>query len=224
MPPFSTRAIEFYSGLKINSDLPRGIEVLDPYKNPEVQSVLKAFFQKYYHDGKKRQILFGINPGRFGAGVTGITFTDPLRLEEDCGIPNPFGNRQELSSRFVYEVIRVMGGPAQFFERFFLSAVSPLGFIRSGRNLNYYDEPDLLDALQDFILTSVHRQLDLGILRDRVFSLGEGKNYRYLQKLNLEHGLFGEIVPLPHPRWVMQYRYKKRDQYLHSYVEALSGA
>jgi len=68
-----------------------------PYKDEEVKRVTGVFFKKYYNDRKHRTLILGINPGRFGAGVTGLTFTDPIRLEAECGIPNKFDKKQELS-------------------------------------------------------------------------------------------------------------------------------
>lgn len=222
MNSFGEKAIDFYTHLKIDSELPEGVGVLDPYLNPEAQSIIHSFFNKYYRDGDERIVILGINPGRFGAGITGITFTDPIRLDEVCGIPNSFEKRSELSSRFVYEVIHAIGGAEEFFSRFYLSAICPLGFIRSGKNLNYYDDRELEGALKEFILSTLNRQIQMGIRRDFAICLGEGKNYKYLRKLNQEQGIFDEILALPHPRWVMQYRYKSKDEYIQSYLEALS--
>lgn len=222
MKTFGDRAIEFYSDLSLSGTLPEGVDVLNPYRDPEVMSIVGSFFRKYYCSDRDRIILLGINQGRFGAGITGITFTDPVRLEKDCGIPNPFDKRSELSSRFVYDVVHAFGGVDSFFSKFFLSAVSPLGFVRSGRNLNYYDDRGLENALKDFISTTLNRQCDLGVRRDIAICLGEGKNYKYLQRLNMETGLFGEILPLPHPRWVMQYRFKRKDEYIRAYLETLN--
>lgn len=222
MKSFGEKAIEFYSELCIPGQLPAGVEVLNPYKEPEVLSIVRDFFQKFYSEGPDRVIILGINPGRFGAGITGITFTDPVRLEKDCSIPNSFEKRPELSSsRFIYEVIHAFGGTGDFFNKFFLSAVSPLGFIKSGKNLNYYDEKGLEDALKEFIINTLRRQCELGIRRDKAICLGEGKNLNYLRKLNRETGLFGDILPLPHPRWVMQYRYKRRNEFIQRYIELM---
>jgi hypothetical protein len=223
MKTFGDRAIAFYSELEIREKMPEGVEVMNPYREPGVMSVIGRFFRKFYRDNRERVILLGINPGRFGAGVTGITFTDPLRLEKNCGISNSFTKRPELSSGFVYEVIRAFGGVDEFFGHFFLSAVSPLGFTRSGKNLNYYDEPALEDALKEFIHATLKKQAGLGIRRDKVLCLGEGKNFRYLQKLNRETGLFTEILTLPHPRWVMQYRYRRRDEFIREYLGLLKS-
>ncbi len=223
MSQFGNKAIEFYSNLNFNTELPQGIELLDPFVNPETQSIVQSFYSKFFCDDRERIMLLGINPGRFGAGVTGIAFTDPIRLEDACGIPNNFEKRSELSSRFVYEIIHAFGGAEEFYSRFYLSAVCPVGFVRSGRNLNYYDDKELENSLRGFILSTLNQQLRMGISRDRVFCLGEGKNYKYLQELNNEVGLFNEITALPHPRWVMQYRYKKKEEYIQSYLEELSN-
>ena len=221
MKTFGEGAIEFYSDLEIPEKLPEGVEILNPYQNPEVKSIVGEFFRKFYNEGQERVIMLGINPGRFGAGITGITFTDPARLENECGIPNSFDKRSELSSRFVYDVIHAFGGVQPFFNGFFLSAVSPIGFVKSGKNLNYYDEKNLEEALKDFIVSSLRRQCELGIRRDRAVCLGEGKNFKYLQKLNREINLFGEIIPLPHPRWVMQYRFKQKEAFIKAYLDVL---
>ena len=221
MSTFADKAIDFYSSLRIKTSLPAGSIILNPYDNPAVQIIVSDFFKSFYNDKQERVILLGINPGRFGAGITGITFTDPVRLEKDCHIPNPFEKRTELSSRFIYDVISNYGGCQAFYQRFFLSAVSPLGFIRDGRNLNYYDDRDLEKACGEFIESSLRDQLKLGIRSDKAICLGEGKNMKYLERLNRELRLFEEIIPLPHPRWIMQYRFKGKEAFIGKYLEVL---
>jgi len=105
------RILDYHFQLRPDWELPEGVELLFPYDRPETRAAMTAFYQKYYDDRDGRVFLFGINPGRFGAGVTGIPFTDPVRLQADCGIPNPFRERAELSSDFVYRVVRALGGP-----------------------------------------------------------------------------------------------------------------
>jgi hypothetical protein len=221
MKTFAEKAIDFYSKLRIENALPAGSRILNPYDNPEVKLIVRAFFTRFYDDRQPRTVLLGINPGRFGAGITGITFTDPVRLERFCQIPNPFEKKAELSSRFIYDVISAYGGCQPFFNRFFLSAVSPLGFVRKGRNLNYYDDRELENALGKFIKSTLLKQLELGIRRDRAICLGAGKNLKFLEKLNRDMNLFREIIPLPHPRWVMQYRYKRKEEFIAEYLKTL---
>lgn len=221
MKTFADRAIHFYDNLQFKTSLPAGTEILNPYDNPAVKDIVRAFFTGFFNDQQDRLVILGINPGRFGAGITGITFTDPVRLEEDCQISNSFEKRAELSSRFIYEVISSYGGCQAFYKHFFLSAVSPLGFVRGGKNLNYYDDRELESALGKFIESTLRGQLELGIRRDKAVCLGEGKNMKYLEKMNAKLDLFTEIISLPHPRWIMQYRFKRKEEFLEKYLEVL---
>ena len=95
---FAKRTLRFYKSLSIKDGLPEDIKVLNPYKKPKVIDFCQSFYNKYYSDNKGRRLILGINPGRFGAGVTGIPFTDPIRLEEKCGITNNFIKRPEYIS------------------------------------------------------------------------------------------------------------------------------
>ncbi len=218
----SHKLLDFYFSLSLKVVLPDGVTVMNPYEQQEVKHIVEQFYNKFFNDNDSRIPLFGINPGRFGAGVTGITFTDPIRLKKDCGIPNFFDERQELSSIFVYEFINAYGGPETFYARFFLSAVSPLGFIKDGKNINYYDNRGLQSALNDFIIRTLQEQISICGHPDIVICLGEGKNYKYLTSINKERCFFKEIIPLPHPRWIMQYRYRKRQEYIKRYVEIMN--
>ena len=221
MTLLSEKLIRFYTDLPAELDLPDDVGLMNPYRTEEVRRIVSEFFKRYYSDTEERIPLVGINPGRFGAGITGITFTDPLRLEKICGISNSFSKRQELSSVFIYDFISSFGGAEAFFSKFFLSAVFPLGFTRKGKNLNYYDDRYLLELLDEQIAESIRMQLEIIGNPDTIICLGEGKNYKYLVKLNQRLQLVKEIIPLPHPRWVMQYRYKRREEYISAYLTAV---
>ena len=101
MTLLSDRLIRFYLERPEVPDLPPGIELMNPYRNEEVRRIVTRFYECFYADTNPRIPLVGINPGRFGAGITGITFTDPIRLATVCGISNTFSKRQELSSVFI---------------------------------------------------------------------------------------------------------------------------
>lgn len=163
-------------------------------------------------------MVIGINPGRFGGGVTGIPFTDPIRLHQDCGIDNPWSKKQELSSVFIYEMIKAFGGVTSFYNHFYISAVSPLGFTLNNKNLNYYDDKELIKQIKPFVIDCMEQQLQFGIDTRVAFCLGDGKNFKYLSRLNDEMKWFKSIVPLSHPRFIMQYRLKKKDEYISFYV------
>ena len=217
----SDKLRNFYFNLRLSRPLPGGVEVMNPYTQSHVREVCSQFFNKYFFDNNKRILILGINPGRFGAGVTGITFTDPIRLEKECGIQNNFKKRPEVSSVFIYDMIRAYGWPSEFYSKFILSAISPLGFTKARKNINYYDNSKLASALNDFIIGTLKQQISIAGFSEKVVCLGEGKNYKYLDRLNNEYHLFNEIISLPHPRWIMQYNYKKRMNYIHEYVRIL---
>lgn len=217
----SDKLRDFFFNLHLDIPLPAGVEVMNPYSVSHVRDICSQFFEKYFSDDRKRILLLGINPGRFGAGVTGITFTDPIRLDQECGIRNDLPKKPELSSVFIYEIIREFGGPAEFYSHFLLSAICPLGFISSGKNINYYDSKHLSFVLRDFIADTLKQQFSIAGSPDTAICLGEGKNYDYLTSLNKDLQLFKEIIPLPHPRWIMQYRFRKKSDYMLEYLRIL---
>ena len=223
MNSLAHKIISFLHSLRVEFSLPEGIEVMNPYLSGDVKKVTSAFYRKFYNDNIPRTMILGINPGRFGAGVTGISFTDPIRLAEDCGIPNPFKKRQENSSVFIYDMIRAFGGCDIFYKKFYITAVCPLGFTFQGKNLNYYDRKDLESALGDFIIEKLKVQLDMGMYRETAFCIGGGKNFDFLKKLNKAGNYFDKIIPLPHPRFVMQYRYRQKEQFVQDYIQILSS-
>jgi len=208
-------------GLQADIPLPDGVEWLFPYDDPETKRCMTEFYGRYYGDDAERTILLGINPGRFGAGVTGVPFTDPLLLESECQIPNDFHKRRELSSAFVYEFIHALGGVELFYLNFYITSVCPLGFIRDGKNYNYYDSRALQEAVMPMILDNLNAQISFGANTEVAYSMGKGKNFKFLKALNDKHALFGEVIALPHPRWVMQYRLKSKDTFVEEYVHTL---
>ena len=113
----------YFESLEV-PNVPSQYDVMNPYQQVETMQVVKSFLTKYYDDEKERTLLFGINPGRFGSGVTGISFTDPVRLKSVLNIEHDFDMRAELSSQFIFEVIEAYGANP-FFQNFFISAVYP---------------------------------------------------------------------------------------------------
>ena len=222
---FADKVISFYKGLEFNGSLPEGISIMNPFKdNPQIIPVISQFYGRFYNDERTRNLILGINPGRFGAGVTGIPFTDSRRLTEKCGITIPGLHSFETSSVFIYEMIDCYGGTEKFYSDFFISSIVPLGFTsvnKPGRqvNYNYYDSKELTDAVYIFIVDSLQKQLQFGIAREVCFCLGSGKNFKFLLQLNSDLKLFGKIVPLEHPRYIMQYKSKKKQEYIAKYIE-----
>ncbi|MEX2233264.1 MAG: uracil-DNA glycosylase family protein [Cyclobacteriaceae bacterium] len=219
---FAENVLKFYSDLRIRDPLPDGIGVLNPYQDAATFEVCRNFYGKFYNDNLKRFLILGINPGRYGAGITGVPFTDPVKLEAIFGIETSFLKKRELSADFIHAMIDAFGGAEKFFSKFFINSVSPLGFIQSGKNLNYYDTPALKKAVEPFIRESIKHLVGLNIDRSVAFCLGEGENYKYLQKLNEEQRFFHRIIPLAHPRFIMQYKRKHLAHYVKDYVQKLN--
>lgn len=223
---YADHILEFNARLEYQGKLPEGIRILNPFReNPQIQALTEAFYHRFYGDCRTRKLILGINPGRLGAGATGIPFTDSKRLEDPCGIDPGSLQTHEPSSVFVYEVIAAMGGPTAFYNKFYINSVCPLGFVRRNArgnwvNCNYYDYPELYQAVKPFILENLRRQVGLGVDSAICIALGR-KNAKYLHALNAEQPLFDRIVALDHPRYIVQYRSREMDAYVDRYREAL---
>lgn len=223
----SDRIKTFNRNLRLDTPLPEGIGVMNPFQeSAQALRISEQFYDAYYADDRKRYLILGINPGRLGAGATGVPFTDTKRLASACGLPYEGLHTHEPSSDYVYRMIDAYGGVRAFYDQFFINSISPLGFVKqqeSGKavNYNYYDSRALTEAVRPFIVDCLHALIDLGMYTDTVFCLGKGKNYTFLQRLNKELSLFGEVIPLEHPRFVIQYRRKQMDDYIAAHVAIL---
>lgn len=223
---FGQQVIAFNKQLDLNIKLPSQIKVLHPYKdNPEVIPIATKFYDTFYNDSNKRKLILGINPGRLGAGATGIPFTDTKRLKSYCNIETSF-QLHEPSSVFVYEVIDAYGNTEGFYKNFYISSVCPLGFViedakGSVKNYNYYDSASLTKKVTPFIKKTIEAQLAFGIDTEKVFCMGTGKNFKFLKAFNEKYNFFNQVIPLEHPRYVMQYKSKSKLLYIDKYLKAL---
>lgn len=207
--------------------LPNGVGVLDPFNGEhgdEVRRIVTAFHRKYYSDDRPRVLMLGINPGRLGAGSTGLSFTDTKRCESDLGIPVKGIRTHEPSSDFFYRMVRAAGGADAFYRKVYVHAVCPLGFVKEGVNLNYFDDKALELAVTPFVEHWLRTLVSCGMRTDLVFCIGTGKNSAYFTKLNERRGLFKRIIALEHPRYVMQYKAKSLEAYLKKYLKVLAEA
>ena len=220
----SEELIHFYQSLRPPKNLPKGIGILFPQNDPQVIGLVKKFFTKYFKDDNPRRLLLGINPGRFGAGITGVNFTAPKQLKEVCGIDHHLDLRSELSAEFIYDMIHEYGGVKKFYQDWFIGSVCPLGFIKNGKNINYYDDKKLMEAVSPFIVDCINKLVAIGFSTDKCLCIGGEKNFKFLSGLNNEYKWFKEIVPLPHPRFILQYRRKQKDQFIQQYLSALQLA
>jgi hypothetical protein len=220
---FADRVLSFYKNVSIDTSLPKGVEVLNPYQHLQTFDLCAQFYKKFYNDNQKRTAILGINPGRFGAGLTGIPFIDPVKLEKLCGIKNDLPKKSELSADFIHMVITEYGGLQKFYSNYFFNSISPLGFIQDGKNMNYYDTPELVKSLEKFIIKSLSQLVGLGIDREVAYCLGEGSNFKYFSKINESEKIFKKIIPMAHPRFIMQYKRKQLLFYIDDYLKKLKN-
>ena len=217
----------FNRRLDITCPLPDGISVMNPYRDyGHVLHWTDAFYKRFYGDLNPRRLILGINPGRLGAGQTGIPFTDSKRLWTYFRLGSPDELTHEASAAFVYRMIDAYGGVNEFYGRFLVSSICPLGFVqdKNGKqiNYNYYDSAQLQKAVTPFIVQCMEEQLSCSIDSSVVYCLGTGKNYKFLAQLNEEHKWFHAIVPLEHPRFIMQYKSSRVEEYIQKYLKAFS--
>ena len=225
-PTFADKVIAFNRNLRYSGSLPEGFRVLNPFfDHPKTVEVMQAFYKKYYDDWQPRRFIIGINPGRHGAGITGIPFTDTKRLESICGIPMPSAHTHEVSSVFIYDMIAAYGGAELFYRHFYINSPFPLAIIRQNRegvwlNANYYDEKELFEMVSEFMIASLKQHIALGLDCSQVYVLGK-KNADFIRKLNKKTTLFDQIAVLEHPRYIQQYRSKERESYIKKYLQVL---
>jgi hypothetical protein len=230
-PTFGEKVSQFNRQLEYSgAALPSGIRIMNPFREFEQTLIISdEFYHKYYNDHDTRLLIFGINPGRFGGGLTGIPFTDPKRLMSECNIPFKGKITHEPSSVFIYEMIDAFGGVKEFYKKFYINSICPLGFTKLNeqgkeKNYNYYDSKELISSVNDFIIDNIKKQISMGVRTDVSFCFGTGKNEKYLKELNEEHHFFKRIIALEHPRFIMQYKSVKKQEYINKYITQFRAA
>lgn len=224
---FGKKVIGFNRNSHYKGKLPTGFKVINPFiDNPETNNITEQFYHKFYADSNKRKFIVGINPGRHGAGVTGIPFTDTKRLESECGIKMHSAHTHEVSSVFMYNMITQFGGVEAFYKQFYINSPFPFAIVRktkSGKwvNANYYDSSVLFESLKNYMISTLKELINLGLDTSQVYVLGV-KNARFIHKLNKEAKLFGDVKVLEHPRYIQQYKFKEKQTYIDKYILTLN--
>jgi len=221
------KIISFNKSLEYSGKLPPGVKIMNPFReSTEAIEISTRFYMKYYDDTRTRRFIMGINPGRHGAGITGVPFTDTKRMESHCEIPVKGFRSHELSSVFVYDMIDAFGGPKRFYGVYYINSGCPLGFVKVNKrgrqvNYNYYDDSQLYKLVKPFIVDSINKHLAIGLEKEIAFCLGTGKNFKYLSEINSEYNYFNKIIPLEHPRYIMQYKSKEKQEYINKFLHLL---
>ena len=173
---------------------------------------ISAFWKKFYGNSVPRIMICGINPGRLGAGKTGVPFLDFASLSQL--IPGIDRHDSENSASFFFEVVKSFGAES-FFKTFYVTNFSSVGYVKDGVNFNYNDLPQVA-------LETVERNFlaEIAIVEPtHVISLGR-EVHRSVRKL-LPPGIDCSLY-LPHPSWIATYRSNEVGYWVQRYREVLS--
>ena len=225
------KILNFYDELsKVDIKLPSGFKLINPYNGlnkEKINDIANRFYNKFYNDNIPRRLIIGSSPARRGTALTGVPYEDIEHLQNITGVYLDKFYVNKSSSNFLYDVIEEFGGSDKFYSKFYMNFVCPLGIVRinfNGKevNCNYYENKKVQDILYSFIVESIKKQVEFGIDTSVVYCIGSGENYSFLTKLNNEYKWFNKIIPLEHPRFIMQYNSKKRPEYMKKYLDALN--
>ncbi len=229
---FADSVLEFNEWLaNISLALFGNYSISNPFndKNKEqIKKLTNAFYNKYYNDNNKRYLILGSSPARKGTATTGIPFEDASHLYKETGIMIDNFYINKSSSDFLYDVMEQYGGLEKFYNDFFMNFVCPLGIVNINSkgnevNSNYYENKKLENALYDFIVDSLKKQISFGINTSICYCIGSGENFKFLTEINDRYKFFDKIVALEHPRFIMQYNSKDRTKYLNKYINAFNN-
>lgn len=222
---FAEKVLEFNKKLSLQTiNIPNGFEIINPFAGEQKDKIYKTtniFYKKYYNDNEFRYMILGSSPARRGTAVTGVPFEDVNHLELETGIKIEHFSINKPSSDFIYNVIAKYGGYQKFYSKFYMNFVCPLGLIRTNvkkTNCNYYENKQLQECLYNFIIDSIYTQINFGINRFKCYCIGSGENYKFLSKINEKYNFFDKIIPLEHPRFIMQYNSKNKEMFIEKYL------
>lgn len=228
---FANKVLDYNEWLsKISFDLPSKYRFNNPFNGEnkeQIKKITNIFYNKYYNDCNKRKLILGSSPARRGTATTGIPFEDANHLYEKTGIKIENFYINKSSSNFLYEVIELYGGCERFYKDFLMNFICPLGLVNINSkghevNSNYYENKKLESVLYDFIVDSLKKQISFGIDTSVCYCIGCGDNFKFLIKINKKYHFFDEIIPLEHPRFIMQYNSDNMDKYLKKYISKLT--
>lgn len=153
---------------------------------------IEQFWKTYYGPHIPRVVICGINPGRHGAGKTGIPFLDYQSLAKL--IPNTHRADSERTADFFYRVVSRLGADL-FFRTFYVTNISSVGFVRDGRNLNFYDLPlAAIEMVEQYFRSEIRF-----VQPTHVISLG------VVVQETARRVLPSDVdcsIRLPHPSWI----------------------
>ena len=175
------------------------------------------FHKKYVEPNSPKIVICGINPGRNGAGLTGIPFIDFASLSQM--LPCIKKNDWEQSANFFFSIIQEFGIET-FYRNFHVTNISWFGFSRidKSKNVNYYEIPT---EIQKYLINKFVEEMAF-INPDYIIPLAEHVSWE-LDSLKKQDKIKAKIgTRLNHPAWVMAHRRKDLNTWRKKYVDTLS--
>jgi len=129
------------------------ITVLNEFTKNEKH--IRNFYRDYVDGniGTIKVVLCGINPGKNGAGKTGIPFIDFNSLSELLTEVKRYDS--EKSAGFFYSIIKKYGA-RKFYSNIYVTNICSVGFLKDNKNYNYYDLPsDVIELIHNNFLLKI---------------------------------------------------------------------
>ena len=169
----------------------QNVEILKDFLNNT--EAIEKFNRTYYAHGVPNIVLCGMNPGRLGAGKTGIPFTDFKHLSKYIDAVDH--GDSERSATFFHEIVEHFG-VERFYRHVYVTNLSWLGFKRDGNNVNY---DDLSERAIAFIYKMFKKEMHY-VKPKYIVSLGDSV-YTSLHTLFAHDHSIDITHKLPHPSW-----------------------
>ena len=81
--------------------------------------------------------------------------------------------------------------------------------------------PELFALTREYMIETLKKHIALGLDTQKSICLRQEKMLLFLEKLNKEASLFGEMVVLEHPRYIEQYKSKEKQLYIDKILSPL---
>ncbi|HCN83894.1 MAG TPA: hypothetical protein DIT07_09790 [Sphingobacteriaceae bacterium] len=173
------------------------------------------FHKRYVQSNSPKVVICGINPGRFGAGKTGIPFIDFNSLSQM--LPNIEKKEAEKSAKFFFSIVQEFGVDT-FYQKFHVTNMSWYGFyhLKTRKNINYNNLPT---EIQNLLIDKFLEEMRF-INPDVIIPVGDIVNWELLCNPNVKSRLTAKIAPrLYHPA----YRLVDKKTYMKTLTEYLSN-
>lgn len=206
---------EFYETFKVKySEIlkSKNIGILSEFLDNK-NNIIK-FHEKYVQPNSPKIVMCGINPGRRGAGITGIPFIDTNSLSKM--LPDISNPKSEKSAKFFFSIIEEFG-INEFYRNVHVTNMSWFGFYKldKGTNINYNSLPT---EIQNVLIDKFVEEIDF-INPVVIIPIGDIVNWELLYNLKVKNRLNEEIGQrLYHPA----YRLVDRRTYIETLTKYLA--